>query len=194
MDDHYLICDDIFNLLLNHNDNILLIYNDNFNPLDNFSHIVKKKNILIDILIENNDILVNINNDIKGEECETNIKLYSNIDEICNKKYTMIVIFYLNNEEYLENILNTINNESVVYIYCCLCGLNKKKIFYKNYIRNKIMEYTKNTMSYVLPLLNFLEIIENNLFFKIKMMKIYKKNNYIIYGNNTVYETILIKK
>jgi GTPase Era involved in 16S rRNA processing len=197
--DYYnIICENIFNNL-NNNDRVLLVYNNDFNPLDRFNYLIKKKIIKLDILINDDKINNKITENIIGEEFYNNITIYNkleNIDFVSNN-YNYIIIFHLESLEYLENLLEifkNINSNTRIYIYCSLSNENNKKIFYKNYIREKIMQYSKNNMGYVISLLHFLQIIDNNNNLKIYKISIYKKNNYFLYGNNSVYEIILCKK
>jgi hypothetical protein len=48
-------------------------------------------------------------------------------------------------------------------------------------------------MGNVLQYESFLTFIEDYKIYKINSLKIYKKTNYILYGDNIVYEIILIK-
>jgi GTPase Era involved in 16S rRNA processing len=197
--DYYnIICENIFNNL-NNNDRVLLVYNNDFNPLDRFNYLIKKKIIKLDILINDDKINNKITENIIGEEFCNNITIYNKLENIniVDNNYNDIIIFHLESLEYLENLLEifkNINSNTRIYIYCSLSNENNKKIFYKNYIREKIMQYSKNNMGYVISLLHFLQIIDNNNNLKIYKISIYKKNNYFLYGNNSVYEIILCKK
>lgn len=197
--DYYtIICENIF-INLNENDHILLVYYNDFNPLDKFSYLIKKKNIKLDILINDDNIFNKITENIIGEEFYSNITMYNKLEniDIPKNNYNNILIFHLESLEYLKNVLEifkTINNNTRIYIYCSLSSENDKKIYYKNYMRDKIMQYSNNKMGYVIPLLNFLQIIDDNDNLKIYKMSIYKKNNYFLYGDNSVYEIILSKK
>lgn len=197
--DYYtIICENIF-INLNENDHILLVYYNDFNPLDKFSYLIKKKNIKLGILINDDNIFNKITENIIGEEFYSNITMYNKLEniDITKNNYNNILIFHLESLEYLKNVLEifkTINNNTRIYIYCSLSSENDKKIYYKNYMRDKIMQYSNNKMGYVIPLLNFLQIIDDNNNLKIYKMSIYKKNNYFLYGDNSVYEIILSKK
>jgi hypothetical protein len=192
------IINNIFNNI-DENYNILLFIKNEFNIYNYFSHIIKKKNIKIDIVIDNinNIFIVNkLKDDIKGEEYEENINFFLNINDIDFKIYNIIIIFQLDNNEKFENILNNINNinnitdnNSLIYIYN---SLSNKRIDYKNYFRNLLNEYTNINIGNVLKLNDIIFIIKNNNF-DIISMKTYRKNNYLLYGDNTIYE-IIIKK
>jgi len=192
------IFEDIFkNILYNiskEKSNIIFILHNEFNPLDKFSHIIKKKKINIFLVIDNISISNKILENIKGEECEKNINIYNNIDDIINKNiiFSLINIFNLISNNYFNNILSKIkkisNIDTLIYLYCSLS--NKKNIFYKNLIRKQIINYSNNNIGYVLCYDDILNIIKD-LYFNIKLLNIYKKNNYIFYGDNSMYEIIL---
>lgn len=173
----------------------LLLIKNRFHILDHFSHIIKKKNIQIDIHIDNKDIYNELIEKIKGEECEENIHFYLNIEDICNKKYNIIYIFHLDSYIFLENLLNKffhfINDDTFIYIYFSSSSIDNK-IYYKNYFRKIINDYTNIRIGNVLKLNDVIYLI-NFLNYNITSLKIYKKNNYILYGNNIVYELIAKK-
>ena len=195
--DYYnIICENILNDV-NEKDNILLIYYNNFNPLNKFSYLIKKKNIKLDILIHDTNNFNKIKESIIGEDFEDNIKIYNSLEDNDFTKNNYIIIFHLESIEYLQETLEkfrNISHNTKIYIYCSLSSESNKNIFYKNYIRSKIMDYSNNKMGYVISLLNFLEVIGNSNNLKVYKMSIYKKNNYLLYGDNIVYEVILSKK
>ena len=179
---------------MNEDNSILLFIKNKFHILDHFSHIIKKKNIQIDIHVDNIDIHNELMERIKGEECEDNIQLYLNIEDINNKTYNFIYIFHLDSNIILENILNKIsniiNNNTFIHIYFSASTSNDTKINYKNYFRKIINDYTNIRIGNVLKLNDVIFLI-NSLNYDITSLKIYKKNNYILYGNNNVYHLIL---
>lgn len=185
----------VINNIINDNDNILLIISNEFNILEEFSYIIKKNNIKINILINDYKLYNRLIENIKGEECIKNINIHMQLEEI-NYKINLSIIFHLESIKKLEStlsFLNDISNSgSLVYIYCSLSNDENKNIF-KNIIREKIMLYTKNKMGYVLLYKDVINSINENKNYTTHSIKIYKKNNYIIYGNNTVYEIILKK-
>jgi hypothetical protein len=197
--DYYnIICENIFNDV-NEKNNILLVYYNNFNPLNKFSYLIKKKNIKLDILIHDTNNFNKIKESIIGEDFEDSVKIYNSLEnnDFIKNNYNSIIIFHLESIEYLENILDKFKNvedNTKIYIYCSLSSESNKNIFYKNYIRSKIMDYSNNKMGYVISLLNFLETVGNSNNLKVYKMSIYKKNNYLLYGDNIVYEVILSKK
>ena len=193
-----MIYNDILYQIFNENYNILSINQNDFNPLISHSHIIKKNNINIYIVInnENYDFCETMKENIIGSECEKNIHFIKTINEI-DVKFDLINIFHLYTLEKLNNILNKINflsdNKTSVNIYCSLSNEKKEKIYYKNLIRNKILEFAKIKLGTLLSFTDVLEIIEKNNKFKVEQISIYKKNNYIVYGNNTVYKIFLKK-
>lgn len=174
---------------------ILFIEND-FNILDNFSFIIKKKNLKINIVINNSnkEIYNKLLNHIKGEECEENISIYLKIRDIINKKIDYIVFFHLESIENLDITLkllkNVLNNDFLIYIYASLS--NKSKNIIKNIIREQIIIFTDNRLGFILSYEEVIKCVNKH--YKIDSIKILKKNNYFIYGNNTVYEIILSDK
>ena len=211
----------INNILTNidNNQNLLLFINNQFNILDNFSYILKKKNISIDIIIENY-CLYEINIEyIKGSEFEDRIKIYNKIDELLNmngtftnnnnnnnnydnnniilKKYFKIIVFHIKSldffTELLDSFLSVIDNKTSIYFYITLSNQSMNKIKYKNLIRENIMKYTNTNMGTILPYNDFTNLLSNSKEYKLKSLKIYKSNNYFLYGTNTVYEIIINK-
>jgi hypothetical protein len=193
---YYNIINNIFDTI-DDNNNILLIIKNDFNILDHFSHIIKKKNIKIDIIIENNLIYNNLVESIKDEECEENINIYLKFENINSKIYNIINIFHLDSNEYFENILNKINSlindNTIIYLYCSLSNEKNTNIDYKNYFRKLINQYININVGCLLKLNDILNIIDN-FQYNIMSIKIYKKNNYLLYGDNTVYQIIMNKK
>ena len=86
-------------------------------------------------------------------------------------------------------------SSSLIYIYENLSNEKYNNIINKNNIRNNINSLLNiNISSNVYQLSDFLNIINKNLDnIKIKSFNITKKNNYIFYGNNILYEIILEK-
>ena len=197
--DYFNIINTVFNDINTNNksnNNLLFIIENEFHILEQFSHIIKKNNIKIDIVISDTIICDRMINNIKGEECESNVNIYSKIEDTINKKIDIAIIFHLESIEKIESILYFLNyiliNNSLIYIYSSLCK-QKSKIYYKNMIREKIISYSKNNMGYVLHYDTIINKINQDKNYDMCNIKIYKKNNYIIYGDNTVYEIILKK-
>ncbi len=177
------------------NDKLLIIINNYFNPLDDFSHIIKKYNLHITIVVENEETYNTLINATKGEECEKNLLIKMNIKETIIK-YDKIIIFHLYSIDYLKNLLESfipiINENSEIFIYCSLSNLNDNDINYKNMIRENINIFTDYKIGKLLSFSQVLSEIDNQHTLKIQSISVYKKNNYIIYGDNIVYQLLLV--
>jgi len=92
--DYNLIIDRLFNEVSD-NYNILLLIQNEIDILDNFSHIIKKKNINIYIIITDKYIHNKLLENIKGEECESNINIINDLSEIKDIIFDIINIFHL---------------------------------------------------------------------------------------------------
>lgn len=191
------IINNIFNNNINNLELLLLVENE-FNILEEFSHFIKKNNIRIDIVISNYTYYNNMNDNLKGEECEPLINLNLKIDKINNKKFHLVIFFHIESIQQLEYYLIFLQDKLYenfkIYIYCSLFKKSNDNIFLKNIIREQIMNFTSNKMGYVISYEDFVHNLNNNNFYYVESIKIYKKNEYFIYGNNTVYEIILHKK
>lgn len=199
---YYTIIKNTFNKSLN-NSHILFINNNYFDINEEFKYIIKLKNINVYILNNDNLIYNKLQNNVEGEECNKLINIYNNnndLNEYIKKNNIIlnnIVIFHIYSIDYLTKISTFCNDIStkntLIYIYCSLSNSNELKIQYKNYIRDKI----KSIFTYKIgTLLNFSDVLnnlENNININIKSINIYKKSNYIIYGDNIVYKIILMK-
>jgi hypothetical protein len=197
------IIENILNKSCN-NSNIVLIINNYFNIIEHFSHIIKKKYINIHILIDNKLIYNKLKNNIIGEECEKFINIYKTHNDFIEYKrfnedvvIDNIVIFHLFSLDYLNKILIFCNNVSckntIINIYSSLSNSHTKTIEYKNYIRNKLKSIFSYKMGTVLNFSEVLNVLENNDCLKIKSIKMFKKSNYVIYGENIVYKIVLLK-
>ena len=184
--------DNLLNIIekISDSSKLLLVNSNEVDILDKFSYIIKKKNLLITLLIDDKLIFNQTKESIIGEECENNIILIKEIN--LKENYDLIYVCRLTSLNNLENILIMIplilNDKTLIYMYNSISNESSKKIHNKNYIRSMI------NLGYILSLTDVLNIINKNNNFNIKSMSIYKENNYIIYGNNTVYEFILEKK
>jgi hypothetical protein len=181
------------------NTSILFIMNNYYNINEEFKYIIKKKNINVYILSEDNLIYNKLINNITGEDYHHNIYIYNSFDNLKSDiLIDNIVIFHIFSIDYLNKILKSINNisykDTIINIYCSLSNCNNIKINYKNYIRNKIQSILLYKMGTVINFSDMLKILENNDKITIKSINIFKKSNYIIYGDNTVYKIILSYK
>jgi hypothetical protein len=203
---------------LSDNSNLLLIVKNEFNLLQNIEFIIKKNNIKITIVndtISNKEFKNNMINSIQLFDKESNINIYNGIDELIhlNKKdnnddsndrtlcdsilFNRIIIFHINSIDHLKNNLNLLESitdkYTKLYIYTSLSNEKVNKIKYKNIIRNSITKYTNHKMGNVLQYESLLTFIDEYKIYTINSLKIYKKTNYILYGDNIVYEIILVK-
>lgn len=180
----------------NETNNLFIIKND-FNIFTDFNYIIKKNNIKISILINDDKIYNKLIYYKKGEELDEYVNIYNKMEDIKDILFDNIIIFHLSSINELKNTLEYLNNilkiNSLINIYCSLIKKNKENNELKNFFRNNIMKYTNNYMGYILPYDNVLNFINNHKNYKIHSVKIYKKNYYIIYGNNTVYKIVLKK-
>ena len=187
---YYRIFDD-FLKNINNNNNILLYIDNYFNPLDNFNHIIKKKHIHLYCIVSNQNIYNKLSENIKDEENEDNIHIYNNINEMNNVKLNYIISFNILSithlKIFLESLINIIDNNTMIFIYCNISNETEDIIKYKNIIRTKIQKFIKNNIGYLLSLSETISIIED-LKYNINKILIYKKNHYIIYGDNMIYE------
>lgn len=186
----------ILNENINENINILLYINNKFNIYDYFSHIIKKKNLNVYVIITNETIYNEFILNMEGEDCENNIHILNNDNDI-NIIFDKIILFHLYSYHYLENkltIFNKIlNNNTIIYIYCTLSNEKNRSINFKNNIRYYLKKYTKYYLGEVLFLTKTIDIIQTAEY-TIKSLHNIKKNNYILYGDNIVYELVLYKK
>lgn len=163
---------------MNYNLQVLFIINDELDIINEFSHIIKKKNI---------NIFINkLENNIKGEECENNINIFKNIRDLQNIIFNYVIIHDISSYTFLDDIKNIINNDTLIYIYTSLSNEHLSKINFKNYIR----KYIKKNYNPIFPLQNIIKNIQDKNY-EIISLKIHKSNNYIIYGNNNIYEIII---
>jgi hypothetical protein len=202
MDYYNIIKDILYDKTLNY-DKILIIIDYNFNILEHFSHIIKTKNLDIHIIYLNNEYYSVIEDQIKGEELENSIHIYKNIENINietlnNKLFNIVNILNVSSLLFIKNTLTSllkyVNLYTLIEIYATLSNENMEKIEYKNYIRELINNIDQLINSNVISFSNYLKVIESLNKYEIKKISIYKKNNYIMYGNNIIYKTILYLK
>jgi hypothetical protein len=184
------------------NENILSINQDKYNILNDFNHIIKKLNLNIYIISENKynfDFLKTITEE---DTFSINIKIFNNFEhENSFPIFNKIIIFQINSLENLENILDKIFDcsdfNTNIIIYCSLSNEKLKNINYKNKLRYYVSDLLKSNIGFVYSFSDVVSKIENikkaNYKFKIESIDVYRKNNYIIYGNNVVYEIHLVK-
>jgi len=190
----------IYNNILNisnENENIISFDQNSYNILNDFSYIIKKKNVNIDIVIFDNKLIYySLLNDIINEECYDKIKIIKNFPSDKLNFYNKIIIFHLHSieklKDYILNTNNLLKKGGFTYIYGSLSD-NDNKIYYKNIIRDIFNKNIENPIGKVINTNELLETINEFLSYKLISVKIYKKSNYIIYGTNNIYEIILEK-
>jgi len=180
----------------NDNSNILIYFNNFYNILTDFNYIIKKKNLTIYLYSENETIKTRIKDEKLGEELEDKIIIIdnntnTNTNTNTNIIYDHIIIFHLYDliefTEKLQYIKIFLNEYSKIHIYCSLSNEKKQQIDYKNNIRNKIKKYIDYSIGNLLSFTDILETIKTNKY-KVNEISLYKKNHYIIYGDNLVYK------
>lgn len=196
MDYKSILSDILYHKCLNDN-SIFIIINETINILEYFSHIIKYKNLNIHILL-NNKSYIELKELIKWEELENHIFLYDDLNNVDkNIKFNNIIILniisLINLKSLLINLIDHIYDNSNIEIYCTLSNEKKEQIIFKNYIRNKI-SYVYNNMNYVFDFSDYLDMIQKLNGYEILKMDVYQKSNYILYGNNIIYNTIIKKK
>ena len=196
MDYKSILSDILYHKCLNDN-SIFIIINETINILEYFSHIIKYKNLNIHILL-NNKSYIELKELIKWEELENHIYLYDDLNNVDkNIKFNNIIILniisLINLKSLLINLIDHIYDNSNIEIYCTLSNEKKEQIIFKNYIRNKI-SYVYNNMNYVFDFSDYLDMIQKLNGYEILKMDVYQKSNYILYGNNIIYNTIIKKK
>lgn len=178
----------------NNTNNLFIIKND-FNIFTDFNYIIKKNNIKISILINDDKIYNKLVYYKRGEELDENVTIYNKIEDIKDIFFDNIIIFHLSSINELKDTFEYLNNivkiDSLIHIYCSLI---KETNELKNSFRNNIMKYTTYQMGNILLYENVLNFINDDKNYKINSVKIHKKNYYIFYGNNTVYKIVLKKK
>lgn len=182
------------------NDTILILNQNYYNPLIHFSHFIKKYNVKIFIFFRNVIIKKKFIEETKGEELIDHIYCdFNNIEELQNlhtsTKFSKVILFHIKKESYsdkiLELIYHIINEFSKIYIYV---SLSNKKSRVQNTIRKFINNNTSYEIGNILNNDSFFNILNSNKSYSIDTIKIYKDNHYAVYGENTIYEIILIKK
>jgi hypothetical protein len=180
---------------LEENNIILLIIDNYVNIIVLLVHYIKKFNLNLYIVSHNINIYNKLIDDINGEELEKNIKIFLKLTDINNIIFNKIFLFHTYSIKYLNKILSLlydkININTLIFIYSSLANENNTKTLYKNLIREKININLGYKMGFLIPYTDFINLFDNNSEYLLNSIKIYKKNNYFLYGNNSVYETIL---
>jgi hypothetical protein len=180
----------------------MILLNEEFNILEHFSHIIKKKNLNIYLILSDISIYNNMIKNIKGEECEKNVHIYMNneydristviSDKILNYIYIFNLLSLSILNDFLKGIKNIINNKSLIYLYVNIYNGSYKKIEYKNRMINYLSKYTSLKINKIIDLKSILSVINDNIY-EIESMNKYLKQNYLFIGENNMYEIIIRK-
>ena len=192
----------IYNDILKEENDIILSINQNiYNILDSHNHLIKKLNLKIYILSNDEESEKILNNIVNDDDCLNNINIIRNIDTDASLLtiFNKIIIFQINSLQNLENILEKSlicsNFDTEINIYCSLSNEKLKKINYKNQLRYYVNNLLKKNIGYVLSFTDVVykidEIKNEHIKFKIDSIDVFQKNNYIIYGDNIIYHTKL---
>lgn len=191
---------EIFTYFLNEvdNENILIININQFNPLLYFSHYFKRFNIHLYMVFHHHEASLNINKQIKNEECKKYIhsSIYSLteiIEYYINIKFSKIILFHIRSIEYLKKELDLCSFfKCKVYIFISLS--KKFNIQYKNLYRKLLKNIDSNDPGYVFDYNQIFELLNSYQDYKIESINLIKNNHYAIYGNNQNYQIILNPK
>ena len=196
--------DSIYHSFLeNKNENIIILNQNNYNPLIRFSNHLKKYNTKL-YLFQNENKINHLHDEIENHELNYYIEFnkinYEKITncfldlQIENKKINKLILMHINSYEYLENIIKICSYfKSHLYIYISLLLNNKYKIYFKNELRN-IIKYLNNDsekLGQVFDydeILNYLNNIQSSKIIKIDLIH---NNHYVSYGTSKLYLFIL---
>tara|TARA_Y200000002_G_scaffold370788_1_gene366711 strand:+ start:465 stop:1085 length:621 start_codon:yes stop_codon:yes gene_type:complete len=178
--------------LLNNSDEKILIINQNyFNPLLMYSNYLKKYNINLYILFSDKNSIINMNNEVKYDEC--NNLIHYNIHDLkhlvlnySNINFNKIILLHIKSIDYLKKNINIAAYfKTNLYIYISLS--TKNKLLYKNQLRGLFSNNYGKVFDYdeILSLLNSLE------YFNLDKINIINNEHYITYGSNKSYLFIL---
>ena len=180
------------------NQNILIINQNYYNPLNDFSHYLKKYNLNLYIVSHSQETNEKINTEIKCEECSKyiHIDIYS-IDQILNKyeniKFHQLVLFHIRSLEYLENILQLVSYyNSPIHIYISLSKNSTTDI--KNNFRSLLKNINSIELGYVFSYSSLIEILENHSFYDLISIQTLEDSYYAIYGTHKNYKITLKPK
>lgn len=173
--------------------NVLVINNQNLIiNIDRIAHYIKKYNITITFYIEERNQREEFLNKIKDEEYEKNIKVTDTL--ILDNIFDLVIIFKIENKKrlniILHSIINIIDNNSFIYIYCTLCTKDEN-IEKKSKIRDALKNITKLNISTLIYYDDFIKLINQHENIKIYSTSLFKVTDYILYGTNKLYEFIL---
>lgn len=187
----------IYNFFLNNdknnenNENILIINHNYFNPLLYYSHFLKKYNINLYIIFNNEKSRIKLENDINNEECKNLIHYNLNnfediVTDYINLKFNKIILLHIKSINFLNN--NLVLSEyfkSELFIFISLT--NKNKVSYKNTLRNIYKNITYNEYGNVFDYDEIFNLLNSNTKFEILKINMISDNHYITYGSHKLY-------
>lgn len=182
--------------LNNNNEHILIINQNYYNPLTNFSNYLKKHNTNLYILFNDKNNNSKLIDEIKDDECKKYIHCVNNLKSLIlyfsDIQFSKIVLIHLENTDFLNKIINITDYfKSSLYLYISLT--TKNKIFYKNQLR-KIMKISSEKIGKVFDydeIFTFLNSYNN---FNINSIQLINNNHLVTYGSNKKYLFILKHK
>ena len=185
-------------LIEKENKNILIINQNYYNPLDTFSHFIKKYKLTLYIVSSSEETKNKLKSETENDECSNNIHcdIYS-IDQILhiyeNIKFHQIILFHIRSLDYLENILNLCSFYKIsINIYISLS--KKSTVLIKNKYRSLLKHINSIELGYVFSYSDLMKILENHLFYDIISIKTLEDSYYAVYGSHKNYEIVLKPK
>lgn len=173
------------------NENILILNQNYYNPLKNFSNYLKKYNTNLFLIFENEESISKLNNENKFEECTNFIhfnccKINLLIQEYTFNNIHKIVIQHIKSLDYLKKIIDiSLTLKTDLCIYISLSTYNKT--YFKNKIRDLIKYSSNLNFGNVFDydeILNLLNLYES---FNIINIKLLKSKHVITYGSHKLY-------
>ena len=180
------------------NQNMLIINQNFYNPLNDFSHYLKKYNLHLYIVCHSKNCLDKLKNEIKYDECSKYLhaELYS-IDQILdqyeNIKFHQIILFHIRSLNYLENLLELcIYYKVPINIYISLS--KKSSTIIKNKYRSLLKNINSIELGYVFSYTDLIEICENHPSYDLISIQTLEDSYYAVYGSHKNYKIILQPK
>ena len=183
------------------NENIIILNQNDYNPLNKFNNYFQKYNTNLYIFYKN-DISLSYFND-EFDELDKFIKFdvinYESITNCilnCQKenKINKIIIMHIESFQNLENIIKISSYFKInLYIYVSLIINNGYKIYLKNELRN-IVKYFNNESTNIGKVFDydeFLKYLNNIDSSKIIKIDLVQDNHFISYGKSKLYLFIL---
>ena len=179
------------------NENILIVNQNDYNPLIHFSHFLKKFNTHLYIIYHSHDTLNKNKEKLQNEECSplVHIDFYS-IEKIMNEyvniRFNKIVVLHIQTLDYLEKILDIarfFKTNLILYV-----SLSKSNLSSKNICRSLLKYVNSQELGNVFNYSEILTFIEHYKYYEIDTIKIMNDNYYAVYGSHKNYQIILKPK